>query len=78
MLADVLPLACSCAIVGLCTAAVDADLLLAGLLLLAWFCASLGLQGVLLGVISERLLLLWKNSDVLCVAWCCVQEQWCP
>jgi hypothetical protein len=47
-------------------------------LLLAWSCASLGLQSVLLGVISDVLLLLWKNSDVLCVAWCCVQEQWCP
>jgi hypothetical protein len=28
-------------------------------------------------VISDVLLLLWKNSDVLDVAWCCVQEQWC-
>jgi hypothetical protein len=32
---------------------------------------------VLLDMISDVLLLLWKNSDVLCVVWCCVQEQWC-
>jgi hypothetical protein len=48
------------------------------LLLLAWSCASLGLHSVLLDVISDVLLLLCKNSEVLCVAWWCVQELWCP
>jgi hypothetical protein len=47
-------------------------------ILFSWLGLELHLASmVLLDVISIVLLLLWKNSDVLCVAWCCVQEQWC-